>query len=291
MDKKLKPLGWLIMIFPLFLTVSCTKEKAEAIKIGAENFRMEAVEAVKKINFLLIQSISMPAESADAEIQRVAAELEKEEAVNASRIGFLIRDKDIGQRPADRMNQEFEKIEKGYYQFAAMFRSLPQGSYFARDAVKRAEKSAIQLTLQLMNFAGALKDYPVQFTARRVLLQERAKEAKQIKDSDSRRRFLTIVAGDLLRVRDEEEGAKKEAIAHCLNAAESGRLVADLIRNYDAMNVEDMLASVGNTLGFISEISGGQRDVISLLETYKTVEAQIREDPYWKEVLSLKIPE
>ena len=290
MNKQKKHLGWIILVLALSLTFGCTKEKAEAIKIAAENFRMEAVSAIKKVNSLFIQSVSLPSESADAETKRIATDLEKEEVIDAKKIGFLLQEKSTGQRSADKINQEFEGIELRYYQFEGMFRSLPQGSYFAQDAVKKAEKHAIQLTLELMNFGGKLKDYPVQFTGRRVSIQERVQEAKQIKDLDARRGLLMLAAGDLLKLRNEEEAAKQEAITQCLKAAESGRLLTHLIRNYDTMNVEDMLNSVRNTLGLITEISGGQKDLVSLLETYKAAESQIRKDPYWKEVLSLEVP-
>ena len=290
MGKKLSLLGLLILFSFLILSAGCTKEKAEAIKVAAEKFREEAVLAIKKVNYLFGQSLTLPSDSADAEMKRIAGDLEKEEVINAKKISALIEERNIGTRAKGELNQEFEKIETRYYQFEGMFRSLPQGSFFAREAVKRAEKQAIHLTLDLINYTRILKNYPVQFTARRVLIQERVAEAKQMKDPDGRTGFLNLVAGDILKLRNEEEAAKQEAIIQCLKAAESGRMLSDLIRNYETMKVEDILVSVRSSLAIVADLGFGQKDLVSLLESYKAVESGIRQDPYWKEVLALEIP-
>ena len=289
MSKKLKPLGWLILISSLFWGVSCTPEKAEAIKIAAENFRKEAISAIQKVNHLFIQTVSMPSEPPDVELKKLTEELDRE-VLDEKTIGFLMEEKNIDQRAVERVSKEFQAIERGYYQFEEMFRSLPQGSFLARDAVKRAEKQAINLTSGLIHFAGYLQRKPVQFSAERTLILERAAYVNGVKDVDARRELRALVARDILKLRNEEETTKREAVRQCLKAAEAGRLVAKLIRNYEAMNVEDILVAVGSSLNFISEISGGQRDIASILEKYKSIDAGIREDPYWKELLSLEIP-
>ncbi|NWG76485.1 MAG: hypothetical protein HXY24_18095 [Rubrivivax sp.] len=290
MEKKLSPLGLLILSSFLILSFGCTAEKAEAIKIAAEKFREEAVLAIQKVHYLFEQSLTSPWDSTDTEMKRIAGALEKEEVINAKKISALIEERNIGSQAKGELNQEFRKIETRYYQFAGMFRSLPQGSFFAREAVKRSEKQAIHLTLDLIHYASILKNYPVQFTARRVLIQERIAEAKQMKDPDARNGFLNLVAGDILKLRDEEETAKQEAILQCLKAAESGRMLSDLIRNYENMKVEDILLTLRSSLGIIADLGLGQKDLVSLMESYQSVESGIRQDPYWKEVLALEIP-
>jgi hypothetical protein len=288
-SKKLRSVWLLTIVLSLLLTFSCTKEKAEAIKVAAERFRMEAVLAIQKINALFLQSVSIPVESNEAEIKKIATELDMEQAFDANKLSTLIHEKDFSKSPQGKINQEFESIAKRYYQFEAMFRSLPQGSLLAKDAGKRAERHAINLTIDLIHYAEFLKDYPVQFTGRRTLIVEKISEVKQIQNPEGRKGFLTMVAGDILQLRNDEESAKREAIVQCLKAAESGKLISDLIRNYSSMSIDDILASLRGTLGFFTEITGGDQGLVSLLNRYKSIESTIREDPYWSEMLEVKL--
>lgn len=276
-------LGLLIFIA---LLAGCNKEKAEAVKLAAEKLRVEAISAIEKINGLFMQSITMPAAHTD-EIDRIVRDIEKEN-INAEKLSFLMNEAETGRGTAEKVNDEFEKIKQGYYQFEGMFRSLPKGSYFAGKAVKKAEKHAIQLTVQMLNFAEYLQKYPVQFTGKRTLLIERINEAKKLQDQNLRKERLSIISREILQLKGEEQKAKQEAILQCLKAAETGKLVAELIRNYNSLSIEELLGSIRNTLNFIAEISSNQ-DVVSLLERYKSVETAIKNDPYWNAILSGKV--
>lgn len=276
-------LGLLIFIA---LLAGCNKEKAEAVKLAAEKLRVEAISAIEKINGLFTQSITMPAAHTD-EIDRIVRDIEKEN-INAEKLSFLMNEAETGRGTAEKVNDEFEKIKQGYYQFEGMFRSLPKGSYFAGKAAKKAEKHAIQLTVQMLNFAEYLQKYPVQFTGKRTLLIERINEAKKLQDQNLRKERLSIISREILQLKGEEQKAKQEAILQCLKAAETGKLVAELIRNYNSLSIEELLGSIRNTLNFIAEISSNQ-DVVSLLERYKSVETAIKNDPYWNAILSGKV--
>jgi len=276
-------LGLLIFIA---LLAGCNKEKAEAVKLAAEKLRVEAISAIEKINGLFTQSITMPAAHTD-EIDRIVRDIEKEN-INAEKLSFLMNEAETGRGTAEKVNDEFEKIKQGYYQFEGMFRSLPKGSYFAGKGVKKAEKHAIQLTVQMLNFAEYLQKYPVQFTGKRTSLIERINEAKKLQDQNLRKERLSIIGREILQLKGEEQKAKQEAILQCLKAAETGKLVAELIRNYNSLSIEELLGSIRNTLNFIAEISSNQ-DVVSLLERYKSVETAIKNDPYWNAILSGKV--
>jgi hypothetical protein len=282
---------WLSFIVVVLLcTAGCTKEKAEAIKIAAEKFRIEAVAAIQKVNHLLLQSVSMPFEGVETQVQKIVSDLDKKgETIGAKELSFLIGETSIGGPQVEKINKEFERIETQYYEFEAMFRSLPEGSYFARNAVKRAERYSINLTVQMIHFAESLKNNPVQFTGRRTLIVERIKKAKEVQDEVARKGLLTEIAKDILQLTVDEETAKQEAIIQCLKAAESGKLISQLIRDYDALNVEQLLVAIGGTLGFIAEISGGNQDVAALLNKYKSVETEIRNDKYWSELLDKRM--
>ena len=288
MREKRYPLLFLVILSTLLFTAGCNKEKAEAIKVAAETFRVEALAAIEKVNHLLTQSVTLLVDEEDA-IKRIARDLEKEEKFEARELTFVLGEGDISKAAIGKVKQEFEMIGQGYYQFEEMFRSLPKGAFLAMDSVKRAEKFAIRLTVQLIQFAEHLKRNPVQYTERRILILGRIGEAKKIQDPSARAGRWMAIAKEIVDLRKDEQRANQEAIVQCLKAAETGKLIAQLIRDYSSLSAEDLLVAVRNTLSFVAGISGGHQEVVGLLERYKAIETTIREDPYWKEMLTEKI--
>jgi hypothetical protein len=277
-----------IIFLMIFFMTGCTKEKGETIKFAAEQFMVQSVNALNQIKNLFKQSVGIPSVSSEEEMERIVKDIDERSSFGPSELTFLLEEGNIGCNVSTEIDTTFEKLEKSYYQFADVFHSLPKGSLFSGDAVKKAEKHAVNLTLELINFSEFLKKYPVQFTARRTLILEKIAKDKEIEDKELRKMNLKITAQSILELRSQESIAKEEAIRQCLKAAESGKLVLELIRSFRSLSVADMLSSTRESLAFISEISGSS-DISSLLERYNFVESQIRNDPYWKEILNLKI--
>ncbi|MFQ5604321.1 MAG: hypothetical protein ACE5HS_13720 [bacterium] len=289
MNKKIMQVRFLFLISILILNIGCNEEKAEAIKIAAEKFRTESITALDKIRALFTQSISMPIENSDDEIERIAEDLNNVQSIGANELSVLMTEDKIGNQAKDVVNEEFERMEAVYYQFEAIFRSLKEGSYFSKDAVRKAEKHAVNLTVQMINFAKFLKEYSVQFTGRRVLIVESIANAKIVEDDSLRLEYLKIIAKDILQLRSDENKARDESTLQCLKAAEAGKLVTDLIRNYDSLKVEEILISTRNALNFINEMSNGNSDLTALLNKYDSVVTKIQEDPYWNVLLDKKV--
>ncbi len=272
----------------IFFSAGCNEKKAEAIKVAAEKFRIESITAIGNIKNLFRKSISMPFEGNDVEIEKLVNDL-NDEKIGPKELAFLISEKDIERETLNMVNTEFEEIEKTYYQFESMFRSLQRGSFFAKDAIRKSEKYAINLTVQMINFANFLNNYTAQFAGRRTLIIENIANAKLVEDNSLRMEYLKIVAKDIIQLRNDENQAKHEAILQCLKAAEAGKLVADLIRNYQSLTVGDLLVSTKNALNFIANISEGSLNLDSLLEKYETVLTTIKNDPYWQMILDEKL--
>lgn len=278
-----------VLIAGLLLVCGCTKEKAEAIKIAAEQFRAEAVAALAEIKSLFRESLGVPVESREELTARFVKDVEETTPFNSDELSALLQDPALGTAALQRGDEQFNKLEARYIEFAAMFRSLPQGSYFAAKSVKKAEKHAINLTLEMINFAAYLEKNPVRFTARRVLLLESIQKDKAAADPTVRATLLKKDAEVALQLQQDELAARQRAIEACLQAAESCRTVAELIRNYDKMSASDILAMTREALSFTAEVSGGNLQVTALLDKYKGVEAGIRSDPYWNPLLDKPI--
>lgn len=279
--------AWVFVILGAGVLNGCTKEKAEAIKVTAEQFRIEAIASINQLKNIVKQSIEMPAQDEN----KLIDDLEQEDTIDYDKIKLLLAERDIGAAEADVIDEKMQELEGQYNLFASMFNSLPQGSFFAAKAVERAQKHAINLTVQLINFAQQIKEnkIAVKANAKRILLVEQIKQHKSIQDPVLRRQHLKNAALSLRELYDEETKMKNTAVIQCLKAAEIGRQVAQMIRDYKILTVGEILTLAQQSLGFISQISDQNAYVESLLKKYQTIEMDIRSDPYWKNLLDEKI--
>jgi hypothetical protein len=282
------PARFSFMILALFLvalTTSCTKDKAEAIKTGALQLRDKAGAALKQVRFILVQNFSMPADD-DQAVDKLAAELARG-PVNTAGLATLLSERAADPAQVARIDAQLSAIEGHYVQFAKMFDSLPEGSFLAKDAVKKAEKHAANLTVQMINIADGLRQGKVEVKSnpKRILLQEEINALQGLPSGQSKDEAFKRVARRVIELRNEEEDLKQEAIKSALVAAEAGAAVTDLIRGYGRLNVNDMLAIINQSVGFISEITGGNADVTRYLHKYQEIEKGFRADPYWSKLL------
>ncbi|MEJ2049114.1 MAG: hypothetical protein P8Y60_04590 [Calditrichota bacterium] len=279
----------LLFIFIMMIFAGCNKEKAEAIKVAAMQFRIEAVNALNKVRYLFEQSVSLPSENQYKQTNRIAIDLDQAENIGPAELSFLMTEDEVNDSALKQISNEFKTLESQYYQFESMFQSLPEGSFFAKNAVKKSEKFAIQLTVQFINMAKFLQTYEPQFTGRRVLLLEKISKYKSIADDSLRYSYLRIAAQEIIELRNQENLAREEAITQCFRAVEAGNLISDLIRNYSKMCVKDLLATTRNTLDYISNISPEWKDISIIKNQLDSTEYTIQNDPYWKNLLNLEI--
>jgi hypothetical protein len=292
MKKSIK-LQTLLGLLLVALVAACSKEKAEAVKTAAEQVRVEANRAVAAIRELFLQGVSVPTDAETEVVRRMAAELATtaDTNINAAAIELLIDERDLGAQARAYVEKEMDSLLTRYEQFASMFRDLPRGSYFARDAVQRAERHAINLTLEFINFARMLETNRFQFTAQRVKILEDIRAAKAVDDAGQRDLLLRTQAGLILKLAADEKAAREAAIVQCLTAAEACRTAARLIQQFGSTSLSDLLTLTREFLSFSAEISGGHPDVAGLLNRFKTTETMIRSDPHWGPLLDISVPQ
>ena len=279
--------AWVFVILGAGVLNGCTKEKAEAIKVTVEQFRIEAIAAINQLKNIVKQSIEMPAQDEN----KLIDDLEQEDTIDYDKIKLLLAERDIGAAEADVIDEKMQELEGQYNLFASMFNSLPKGSFFAAKAVERAQKHAMNLTVQLINFAQQIKEnkIAVKANAKRILLVGQINQNKSIQDPVLRRQHLKNAAQSLRELYEEESRIKNMAIIQCLKAAETGRQVAQMIRDYKSLTVGEVLTLSQQSLGFISEISDQSAYIEPLLKKYQAIETTIKSDPYWKNLLDEKI--
>jgi hypothetical protein len=298
MQKKAYTARLLLVVLTVSLTfpmVSCTKEKAEAIKSGAEQFRVEGKSALELARNLLKESVAMPLETNEDETKKIVHDFDQNLTVRKRTAGEMstfvqnILGSGNESEGANRIiDQEFQALEDEYDLFASMFRSLPRGHFFAKSAVEKSERHAIRLTARFIKIADTLQRLPMQFSGKRAALIERLVLAQDIADSVQRNQAVTLASQQLLQLRDQERKAKNAAILQCLKAAEAGKSVTELIHNYSKFTVADMLDLIKDGLSIANAITGGTNpDVKGLVSRYDAfVTNKIKTDDLWKDVLT-----
>jgi hypothetical protein len=272
----------IILCVATLLLPGCTKEKAEAIKVAAQNFQAEASAALEQIRQILKQNIAMPPRDNDALVKDL-----NQTNFTYEMLQMLLSEDQIGGSESVQIDRKIGDIEKYYDAFSQMFGSLPEGHFFAADDVEQSQRHAVNLTVQMINMANLVEQgkIPVRLNARRILLVEQIKRDNAVADERLKQDLLKGDAQQVTAIATEEARWRNQAMAQCLKAAETGKLLAQLIRDYKTLSVGDVLAMTHDSLGFVAEISDQNADVVELLKRYNTVEETIKADPYWQKLL------
>lgn len=283
-----------IIIFALTaFNVSCTKEKAEAIKSGAEQFRVESKSALNLTEDLLKQSVAVSSQTKEEELKKIAGELNTGTRTDTQVVTFIstILTPSVSLSANRLIETEFNSLEEDYDLFESIFRSLPRGRWLAKDAVAKAERHGIKLTLRFIKMADTLQKNPIQFTSRRADIGVRILESQKLANTNEKNQAMLIIADQLLLLRNDEQKANDAAILQCLKAAESGKLITELIRHYSKFAVSDMLDAIKDALNTTNAITGGTNtDVKAWVSRYNSfVNNKIRTDALWNDVLTTEV--
>jgi hypothetical protein len=275
-----------------FLLTGCSKEKATALKTAAEQANAYAVSALASTRSLMSQSVAQPDQSREEKIREAAKLLEEyQDEFTSNALATATADLVANAGVPNQLDGFYEPLQRKSQLFSAMFRSLPEGSYFAAKAVKRAEAHAIQLAAEYMHFAQTLgtAGQKIHFAGRRAAIVSDLNRARQLSDANARRALIERAAADLFRLGDDEQKARDTAITQCLQAAEAFKTCAELIRDFDKTSVSDALHITRNLLATATDISGNRADLAKLLERYQSAENAIRADAYWKPLLEFPL--
>jgi hypothetical protein len=286
----MKTLRISIVLIVLTILSSCTKEKAEAIQLAAEQFRIDAITAIDQINAIFLQDASIAKMTEEQQIEETIElmNIAEKSDLNSSLLNDFAGSFNPGENAVVITNEAFEELKEQYYQFENMFASLDRGSYFAKDAVAEAEKHAVNLTLQLINYAEMLQG-DFRFASSRAALITRMHEAKDESDPALQQELYKNIAVEFIQLLKEEQQTREQAIRQCYIAAESGHVITDLIRDYDKMNVSDIMNTIKGTMNFALEISSGNQKIADLATRFEGVEKTIRENPDYAGFLEKEI--
>ena len=83
----MKHLQKLLLGLAVLTLLGCNKQKAEALKIAAENFRRDTIESIDLMNALFQETISITALTEEQEINQITTDLQglsNSASINAS---------------------------------------------------------------------------------------------------------------------------------------------------------------------------------------------------------------
>lgn len=282
----------LLLIAALAISQSaCSKEKAAALKTAADSFRVEAEAALEETAELLTSSITSRPRPRDAELEDIARELRANEYTEQQLVIFLeekLRSQDPAASASKNIEQELSELQAEYRLFASMFRSLPRGYLFTKNTVTRAERHAARLTYRMVKMAKSIDENPIENLSARAELISKIIDARSLPDQTSRDRKLTAIANEVIDLRSSEISSNNNLKIQLLKAAEAGKTVIELIRNFDKWSVADILNAVGDSLKTLDELdSGDHAKLKKLIAKYdEFVESQLRTDQVWREALN-----
>lgn len=282
----------LLLIAALAISQSaCSKEKAAALKTAADGFRVEAEAALEETAELLASSITSRPRPRDAELEDIVRELRANEYTEQQLVIFLeekLRSQDPAASASKNIEQELSELQAEYRLFASMFRSLPRGYLFTKNTVTRAERHAARLTYRMVKMAKSIDEHPIENLSARAELISKIIDARSLPDQTSRDRKLTAIANEVIDLRSSETSANDRIKTQLLKAAEAGKTVIELIRNFDKWSVADILNTVSDSLKTLDELDGGDHaKVKKLIAKYdEFVESQLRTDKVWSEALN-----
>jgi hypothetical protein len=279
-----------LLLLPFTLgPAGCTDQKAQALETAADSFSTAATAAIQTLHSLFQNDVAASFPADEQGVDDVLASLENlgADKLNSSLFSEVLKGSYV---TADSLagDNEFEKLDSEYREFAAMYGTLRTGRLFAGQAVKQSEPVATRLTVQMIAFAQHVKDFPYQLRARRIVLIDKINRALKVQDAEARKATLRDLAQQTIQLRNDEQNANQAAIRECLKAAAAGKSVIEAIRSYGKLSVGDILNLAQGGLQFAAQISNS-RDISSVLSQYIGVENMIRNDPYWGPMLNLAV--
>ncbi|MBT8185276.1 MAG: hypothetical protein KJN76_10580 [Eudoraea sp.] len=279
-----KSLAVIFISFGMLLLNSCNKQKAAAIMEAANNFSLEAIAALDNIGYLNDKSstaYSMQDMQKDLIYAQIAA-ITDSSKINTQLLNDLTQGLLPGLPANNPMAVQIEKLKEQYINFSSTFNALYQGNFFAAKAVKKTEAHAIRLTIQLIELANAIERTPYQFTRERSDVLARIYKVKTDKNTGipEKSTKLEQISGEIIDLVAAERNAKNNALLQCLKAAERGKTVAELARNYKKMSLGEMLNLAEGPMSYSLQFLGDQ-EVGVLMNEYMDVKSTIEQDPYW----------
>lgn len=286
-----------IFLFSLIfacLVSGCMKEKAEAARRAALQFRQDAQEANSAIQALFNAEIASPPRT---EIQRSNEFVDNILSLpNETLIDSKIVDQAADPYSVQLSSQAiaarsafFNGLNTQYQTFASMFDNLERGNFLAKDKVTQTKVHTARLTAQVAAFGIVVQENPPTLIQRRTALITKINKIR--KDPNLNAEQKREAMADMLARWDfllAEESAQMRTVAEkCALAAASGQVTLELIDSYNKLSIEDIGYLVEQSLSWGEAVSG--KSLGALRQRSQKALSFLDQNPEYEEITQMAI--
>ena len=279
----------------LLILSCCTPEKAKSIRLAAEQFSNQALIAINAVQNAMEEELAPRSRSPQEQTEQFVdflANLDLSElAERGIDIDFAILEQaanpdafQLAPEVKKSRNEYLNGLRTRYATFAGMLQGLEEGSFFAADAVERSNKVANRLTADMASIAKHFSTHPP------ILIQQRgtliADTLEILEDTGlsqtSRNDRLVVIKTRFDEIKEEEQDLLKSVLEPSLKAAEIGRNLQKMAREYDQLTVSDMQDLLLRSIGIVGALT--RMDITALTDEANEVFSIIENDPVFKSV-------
>ncbi len=279
---------FLIIAFTLSTTLSsCTPEKRTMLRLTAETFRNQAVDAIASVK-KIYQLNELPL---DAEISR---DFVVEQLLSDRRINFgdprevdkiITGENQSNNQPSD-LERELDALQSEYDTAIEIFNNLETIDYGSAKIVAKTAQPARCLTVKMLLLAKQIQQKPPKpNNPQRVLIGLKLQQLQRKYNNpntysqlgpDEIKRQVAEQIDAWLKVNATEQQILNESISRLLIAADTGRKLSKLIDEYPSLSFEAIATRITKIVGVATNVTG--RDYSSVLSRINSIEQSINED-------------
>ncbi len=270
-----------LLVLLLATLPGCTPEKARALRAAVEQFKVESLEAINRIEEMTEKEVSAPPVSEEEQtagfVDRI---LSTSRPLTPEIVDLAIDPFTVRATGGTTARKQFVADMRGQYSaFAAIFAELEQANFTGRKTVKDSEVHAKVLTAQMAVFAKVTAENPpVLLQWRSALVQEMSAVKADTTLGDAEKRIrLAQLKERWQAVRQQEEELQRTTVEQCLKAATLGHEVQKLIAEYDRLSVGDLNSLTAAALRLAGEASG--KDFSALSSKAGALFSRLQQDP------------
>jgi hypothetical protein len=281
--------SWLAVLLFVPLLASCTKEKAEALKVAASKLRDEVSQSMVKVRQLYRLELAtyLPDDYVHAELKKDAGK----GSFTDGKLDELMAETRIDDRRNAVIDRNLEEVNRQFALFASMFDNLPAGYLFATESVNQSLKVSANLTLNLASLTKNLQRHTTlgRDNRKRASLVDQIGRAYAVTDVSVRDGILKGLSAQVETLRDEEQQNRQAMFASLARATLASETVTELIRDYGKLDAADILVLIREALALGTAISGGSINAADALARVDSIEAKLRNDPMIAPLLDIPL--
>lgn len=286
--------GVFLALLSASLLAGCASpRKAEALRAGAIQFKVESLAAIDAIDDMRRKEIAPPPRtSAEATADFVAKIKGGTGIVNPTKLSALLEPHAVDLTPdAEKAWSDFlANMRAQYTAFADIYARLPQGSLLAVDRVEESGAYARKLTVQMAAFAKAIDDDPPRLVQHRADIAAKLTKLRRsgISTPDQERQAAELQERAARLLQDEAD-LRRSVVEQTVKAAVLGQSVQRLIDEYDEISVADMQYWVAVALDAAGQVGGD--DLKGLRARADGILVKMENDPVWAPAAEVALTE